>query len=49
MQNEVPDRGEIKGKINKKEMPVYHITKQQISIENRYVNNEDFEIIENKK
>tara|TARA_B100000035_G_scaffold315321_1_gene335227 strand:- start:636 stop:1514 length:879 start_codon:yes stop_codon:yes gene_type:complete len=37
------------GKINKKEMPVYHITKQQISIENRYVNNEDFEIIENKK
>ena len=30
-------------------MPIYHITKQRISIENRYVNNEDFEIIENKK
>jgi len=37
------------GKINKKEMPIFHITKQRISIENRYVNNEDFEIIENKK
>ena len=37
------------GKINKKEMPVFHIIKQQLSVQNRYINNEDFQIIENKK
>ena len=37
------------GKINKKEMPIFHIIKQQLSVQNRYINNEDFQIIENKK
>ena len=37
------------GKINKKEMPIYHYLPKKIDINNQIVQNDDFEVEHNRK